>query len=1610
MKAIVTTILCFFIYTISAQNFITTWKTDNPGTSSTTSITIPTTSGGYNYDVDWDNDGVFDELGVTGSVTHDFLSAGNYIVQIRGNFPRVFFNNGGDKEKLLSVDEWGDGKWTSMEKAFYGCKNLEINASDSPDLSMATSMKQMFSGAASLNQNLNNWDVSTITNMNSLFSSTTIFNQDLSSWNVSNVVDMSAMFGGAKAFNQDISGWNVGNVTNMSGLFSSTTAFNQPIGVWNVAKVKNMGSMFSSSKAFNQDISGWNTSAVTNMSWMFYFSEAFSGDINTWDVSNVVNMSSMFSYCSYNQPIGNWNTEKVKTMKSMFFQNDVFNQDIGLWNVSAVEKMEHMFWGATLFNQDIGAWNVSNVNNMAVMFAWVKNFNYDISGWNVAKVTQMSSMFSGATAFNQNIGIWDVSSVTNIGNMFHAASSFNQDLNNWDVSNVTNMMGVFWDATAFNGDISNWDVSKVTEMPRMFQKAVAFNGDITSWNVSSVTSMEDMFREATIFNQDISGWDVSAVTTMESMFRYTDFFNQDISSWNVASVTNMESMFEKAVAFDQNLGNWNVANVTNMNRMFSYMKLSTTNYDALLNGWNAQVLQPNVVFSGGNSTYCTAQLARDNITNTDNWTISDAGLACALNTTDFVTTWKTDNPGTSSATSITIPTTGGVYNYDVDWDNDGTFDELGITGSVIHDFLTAGTYTIRIRGTFPRIHFNDNRDKEKILSVDQWGDNQWISMEKAFYGCKNLEVNAADAPNLSMATSMNRMFEGASSLNQNINNWDVSTITDMGNLFRKATIFNQDLSGWDVSNVINMGSMFSAATFFNQNIGSWNVDKVESMQSMFSYANTFNQDISSWNVANVLTMKSMFQSSIFNKNINTWNVSKVEDMSLMFKQNNFFNQDIGNWDVSKVTNMNAMFHKAKVFNQDISSWSVAKVTNMNLMFSSAIAFDQPIGSWNVSNVLFMNNMFTEAKAFNQDIGSWDVSNVTNMTGMFAVTLLFNQDISSWNVSKVINMSHMFWEAVSFDQNLGSWDVSKVTNMSYMFWRAASFDQNIGGWNVANVTNMVDMFKEAKFSTTNYDALLNGWNTQTLQPNVVFHGGNSTYCSGETARNNITSTDNWTITDAGKNCGAVPSCAVLTTPSNGATDVSVTSDLSWSPVATATGYKVSIGTSSGVTDVVNNEDVGNVLTYNPSIDLLSNTIYYVTITAYNSAGDATGCTEISFTTETVVVIPSCTVLTTPSNGATNVSVSANLSWSSIAMATGYKVSVGTSSGSTDVVNNEDVGNVLTYNPSVDFLSNATYYVTITAYNSAGDVTGCTETSFTTETVIVIPSCAVLNSPSDGATDVSVSADLSWSPVATATGYKVSIGTSSGATDVVNNEDVGNVLTYNPSIDFLSNTTYYVTITAYNSAGDATGCVETSFTTETVVVIPLCTELTIPSNGATNVSVDSNLSWLSVATATGYKVSIGTSSGATDVVNNEDVGNVLSYNPTTDFLSNTTYYVTITAYNSAGDATGCSETSFTTEKRGDIKYGFSPDGDGINEYWEIKGIEQYPKNVVSIYNRWGDMVFEIKEYDNNLRVFRGEANKKKVLGAGALPSGTYFFNIQITGTHNFKKLKGFLILKR
>jgi len=122
--------------------FRTRWKTDNSGVSTSTEILIPTTTGTYDCTINGvakTNSDIVTVGGRTGFLL-DFGTAGTYDVAIEGTFPRIFFNNGGDRLKLVSVENWGNIAWaSSMQGAFWGCSNMVFNAADVPDTSAVTS-------------------------------------------------------------------------------------------------------------------------------------------------------------------------------------------------------------------------------------------------------------------------------------------------------------------------------------------------------------------------------------------------------------------------------------------------------------------------------------------------------------------------------------------------------------------------------------------------------------------------------------------------------------------------------------------------------------------------------------------------------------------------------------------------------------------------------------------------------------------------------------------------------------------------------------------------------------------------------------------------------------------------------------------------------------------------------------------------------------------------------------------------------------------------------------------------------------------------------------------------------------------------------------------------------------------------------------------------------------------------------------------------------------------------------------------------------------------------------------------------------------------------------
>lgn len=346
--------------TTPPTSFMFTVNTAISGSSSNNQFTIPTTGTGYNYTVTTSEETLTNQ---TGDVTLTWATSGTYSVEITGDFPRIYFNSIGDKNKIIEVQRWGNIAWTSFENAFRGCSNLDVTATDYPNLAGVTSLDSCFRTCSSL--------------VNS--------NGSIGLWDVSSIADFSSMFAGASSFNQPIGNWDVSSATQMSFMFSAEvtpyTIFNQDISSWDVSSVTNMAGMFANCW-FNQDINSWDVSSVIYMSLMFYGNQAkFNQNLNSWDVSSVTQMTGMFSFNTYfNGNISNWDTSSV-----------------------AYLGMQEMFKNATSFNQDISGWDVSKVMSFASMFNGATSFNSNLSGWNLSSSSVMNDMFNGATSFNQHL-------------------------------------------------------------------------------------------------------------------------------------------------------------------------------------------------------------------------------------------------------------------------------------------------------------------------------------------------------------------------------------------------------------------------------------------------------------------------------------------------------------------------------------------------------------------------------------------------------------------------------------------------------------------------------------------------------------------------------------------------------------------------------------------------------------------------------------------------------------------------------------------------------------------------------------------------------------------------------------------------------------------------------------------------------------------------------------------------------------------------------------------------------------------------------------------------------------------------------------------------------
>ena len=523
--------------------------------------------------------------------------------------------------------------------------------------------------------------------------------------------------------------------------------------------------------------------------------------------------------------------------------------------------------------------------------------------------------------------------------------------------------------------------------------------------------------------------------------------------------------------------------------------------------------------------------------------------------TPFHSTWRVEE---DDSKSITLPLVEDYnYNFTVDW-GDGQTSTITSYDDPdrIHTYEVAGDYNLVIEGLLEAWSFNDAGDKDKILSVEDFGNLGYKNLSGAFHGCTNLSTFEGRVT--SSVTDMSNMFNSATQANPDVGNWDVSQTTDMTGMF--------DNSGFSTANYDALLINFANNTSVNSvTLGVSNIQYSSDAAKTAKDTLVFDRD---W----IITDGGDATPSPFRS---TWRVGESDktitlplvDVDGDYKYKYNFTVDWGDGQTSTITSYDNPDKKhtyenvgdySLVIEGLLEAWSfggardgfkilsvedfgdlgyknlsgafescenlttfeggvTSSVTNMAHMFQLAINANPNVRTWDVSKVTNMVHMFQNIELANPDVSKWNVSSVTDMSDMFFGALVANPDVSKWNVSSVTNMGSMFEGAPSANPDVSKWNVSSVTDMSDMFFGALVANPDVSKWNVSSsVEDMFGMFDDSGLSTGNYNAfLINLANNNPLVMNVELGASGIQYSSdaAKAARNTLESRG-WTIDDGG----------------------------------------------------------------------------------------------------------------------------------------------------------------------------------------------------------------------------------------------------------------------------------------------------------------------------------------------------------------------------------------------------------------------------------------------------------------------------------------------------------------
>jgi large repetitive protein len=225
------------------------------------------------------------------------------------------------------------------------------------------------------------------------------------------------------------------------------------------------------------------------------------------------------------------------------------------------------------------------------------------------------------------------------------------------------------------------------------------------------------------------------------------------------------------------------------------------------------------------------------------------------------------------------------------------------------------------------------------------------------------------------------------------------------------------------------------------------------------------------------------------------------------------------------------------------------------------------------------------------------------------------------------------------------------------------------------------------------------------------------------------------------------------------------------------------------------------------------------------------------------------------------------------------------------------------------------------------------------------------------------------------------------------------TYLPNADFFGTDTFSYTLCDDN--GDCT--------TATVIINVIQVDDPLAENDEYTTNEDTPLSGDVSANDTGtngyvYVVTNGTDNGT--LVLNPD--GTFTYTPNPDYNGFDTFTY-IACINNTNCVTATVQIIVVPIDDAEVKIpnGFSPDGDNVNDTFVINNIDQYANNNVTIFNRWGNIVFEKDGY-TNAEAWDGTTESGGVTIGSKVPEGTYFYVIDL-GDGVTPATSGFVVVK-